>query len=56
MRKEWAKEGCSEREWKKVVRNTVLEVAGREWRGEVESRVDLGSYGEQQQDGQVQII
>ena len=33
-----------------MARNTVLEVAGRAWRGEVESRVDLDSYGEQQQE------
>ena len=48
LREEWAKEGWSEREWK-VVRKTVLE-AGRDWRGEVESRGDVDSYGEQQQE------
>ena len=50
LSEEWAKECWSEREWRKVARRTVLEVAGREWRGEVESTGDLGSYGEQQQE------
>ena len=30
-------------------KKAVLEEAGREWRGEVASRVDLGSYGEVQE-------
>ena len=33
-----------------MVRKVVLEEAGREWRGEVASRVDLGSYGEVQEE------
>ena len=33
-----------------MVRKAVLEEAGREWRGEVASRVDLGSYGEVQEE------
>ena len=49
LREEWAKEDWSEKEWKRVARKTVLEVAGREWRGEIERRVDLGSYGKQQE-------
>ena len=28
LKEEWAKEGWSEREWKKVARKTELEVAG----------------------------
>ena len=47
---EWINEDWSERRWREVVRKAVLEEAGREWRGEVASRVDLGSYGEVQEE------
>ena len=47
---EWVKEDWSERGWKKVVNRAVAELAGREWREEVVSRGDLGSYGTQQQE------
>ena len=46
---EWHEEGWRERNWKQLVRKTVLEVAGRDWRAELLKRVDLGDYASQQQ-------
>ena len=46
---EWDKEEWSGRQWKKLVVRTVQEVACQDWREEVEHRVDLGSYGNRQQ-------
>lgn len=50
LEEDWMKEDWSERRWKEEVKKAVLEEAGREWRGEVASRVDLGSYGEVQEE------
>ena len=47
---EWVKKDWSERGWKKVVNRAVAELAGREWREEVVSGGDLGSYGTQLQE------
>ena len=49
LQEEWVKERWRELHWKQIVRKTVLEVAGREWRAKVLKRVDLEDYVSQQQ-------